>query len=193
TRPARPGPRRRRRAASAVAAAAGTARSRRRLRPERAGAAPAPAAGPEAGLPARATRGRAADEPPPRRRGPRDRGSPRTGSLDVLPQDLRQLRERCAGPGLDRPQRDAEELCDLALREAAPVRERQHLALSLRQLFQRAVDAPGDPALLGALAGAWVGRRLVRDVRRHVTPRARPVDDRVPGDRVEPGRAGPAV
>ena len=62
--------------------------------------------------------------------------------------------ERRARARLDRPERDAEELGDLALREPAPVGEGDHLALALGQLLERAVHAPGDPALLGLVAGA---------------------------------------
>ena len=83
-------------------------------------------------------------------------------------------------------------LGDLALRELAPVRELDHVPFVLRQLLDRAVDAPGEPRRLGALVRAGAGRRLVVEISTAGSGRAPgAVHDRVARDRVEPGGARP--
>src|SRR5262249_38925718 len=164
-----------------------------RPRVARTAAARARAGGRAADRPARAARARGGAALPPRDRALRDRPGPRTVSLDLISQDVRQLRERRSRPRLHCTAGDAEELGDFAVREAAPVCERKALALALGQLLERAVDAPGDPALLGLVARPRVVGRLLGDVRRDLVARARPVDDRVACDRVQPGRTWPPV
>src|SRR5207247_8366722 len=63
----------------------------------------------------------------------------------------------------------------------------------LGKLGKGAVHAPGGPARLGALLGPWVARGLVHRLGGHGPERAAPVDNRVPRDRVEPGRSRPTV
>ncbi len=101
------------------------------------------------------------------------------------------MRERAARARLHGTERNPERLGDLALREIAPVRERDHLALALRQRLERAVHPPLRPRLLGALVRAGLERRLVGRFGRRLVPGAAAIDDRVARDAVEPRRAGP--
>src|SRR5262249_4883922 len=155
----------------------------------------AQAAGPAAGRPAAAARGHEGAAPPPRARGRSNRsarGIP-SHSLQVFAEQIGQPCQRGARARLDRAQWNTKVLGHLTLREAAPVRERDHLVLPLRELLERAVDAPGDPILLGALGRAGAVARRLRYLGRRVDTGARAVDDRVSGDRVEPWRPGPAL
>src|SRR5205085_2506670 len=101
--------------------------------------------------------------------------------------------ERGARAGLDGAERDAQELGDLGLRKAAPVRELDHAALVLAQLLERAVDAPGGPAGLGLLERPGFLRRFLRDLGRRLGARAAAVGDRVARDRIEPRSARTAL
>src|SRR5213076_1223432 len=93
-----------------------------------------------------------------------------------------------ARPGLDRPEWNPEEVGHLALRQAAPVRELDHVALALRQALERAVDPPRDERRLGPLRRAEVERGSVRNLRRRIGPIPRAIDDCVSCDRVQPRR-----
>ncbi len=123
----------------------------------------------------------------PRRR--RGRGN-RACRSPAAPPSSRSARRREPGarPGLHRSERDAQEVRDLALREPAPVRELDHVPLMRRKLLERAVDAPGRPARLGALGRAGVRGGRLRHLGRRLRAGAAAVDDRVARDRVEPGR-----
>src|SRR3954454_5351203 len=118
-------------APSASAEASGTARSR--PRPARSADVRAQAAGPAAVLPALGGRARAAGALPPPATGRRRRRRRRSSSFEILLEKLGEPHQRSARTCLDGAERDAEELGDLALGKAAPVRERDHLALALRQ------------------------------------------------------------
>ena len=59
-----------------------------------------------------------------------------------------------------------EELRHLALRQAAPVGELDHLALSWLELFEGAVHAPRDVRVLGLLRRARLGETRARAARR---------------------------
>ena len=98
-------------------------------------------------------------------------------------------RERIPRPRLDRAQRDAQRLRDLALGEASPVRELDHHALVLRQLLNGPMDAPREPRALGAVRRARLGGCLLVRLDRRLGPSAGRVDDRVPRDRVDPRAA----
>ena len=154
-------------------------------------AARARAAGRAAGRPARAARARGAAAPPRPGRGPSAVDQIlEVAQLEVVSEDRRARRLSAARVRvLTVPSGMPRNSATSTLREAAPVGERDHLALALRQLLERPVHAPRDPALLGAVGRAGFVRRLVRDLRRHIGARARAVDDRVAGDGVEPRRA----
>src|SRR4029078_1110835 len=95
------------------------------------------ARGRRGGRPRRAARASAATAPPPRATALPCRPGLQS-SFELISEDLGAPRQRRPRSCLHRSERDAEELCDLALREAAPVRERDHLALALVELFERA-------------------------------------------------------
>src|SRR5207248_8250432 len=111
-----------------------TARPRARAR-ARAGGRPGRAAN------ARARGARAPRLPRPRRRSLRTRAA---GSCQFSLQYVGEVRERTSHAGLHGSQRDVEEARNLALRQAAPVRELDDLPLTLGQRLERAVYAPGD-------------------------------------------------
>ena len=105
---------------------------------------------------------------------------------------LCELREAASRSGLHRSEREVEVLRHLALRHAAPVRELDHFALARLELFEGAVHAPRDVRVLRLLRRARLVRRELGQLGVGSGPvAAQPVDDRVPGDRVEPaaGRA----
>src|SRR5438132_6504788 len=103
------------------------------------------------------------------------------------------MRKRRTRARLHGPERNSEFLGHFALREVAPVRERDHLALTFGQRFQRAVHAPLHPRAFGALVGPGLERRLVRCLGRRLVARAAPVDDRVARDAVQPRRTRAAL
>src|SRR5437763_988245 len=82
---------------------------------------------------------------------------------------------------------------DLGLREPAPVGELKQRTFVLRELLQRAMDAPGDPRALSFVWRAGLGRRLVGGLGRGLGPCSRAVDDRVSCDGIEPGSPRPAL
>src|SRR4029077_19569328 len=95
-------------------------------------------------------------------------------------------------PGLHGSKREVEVRGDLALRHSAPVSELDHLALPRLEFLEGAVYAPGDLGVLGPLLGARLAGRELGELRvGSWSVAAQPVDDRVPGDRVQPaaGRA----
>ena len=78
---------------------------------------------------------------------------------------------------------------DLALGQAAPVRQLDERALLLRQFLERTVDTPRDPSVLRGLVRPRPRRHHVRRlVHRRLPPPAKAVDDRVARDGVEPRR-----
>src|SRR5438094_5740954 len=102
------------------------------------------------------------------------------------------MRKRRARARLHGPERNSEFLGHLALREVAPVGERDHLALALGQRLECAVDTPLYPGAFGALVGPGLERGLVRRLGRRLVACAAAVDDRVARDAVQPRRARPA-
>ena len=82
---------------------------------------------------------------------------------------------------------------DLALRQAAPVRQLDQRALLLRQFLERTVDAPRRPIRAPRLVRPGPRRGHVRAPRPRPAPRApaKAVDDRVARDGVEPDVASP--
>src|SRR5438105_15815206 len=103
------------------------------------------------------------------------------------------MRKRRARARLHGPERNSEFLGHLALREIAPVGERDHLALALGQRLERAVHAPLHPRAFGALVGTGLERRLVGRLGRRFVARTAPVDDRVARDAVQPRRTRTAL
>ena len=85
-----------------------------------------------------------------------------------------------------------EPLGDLALREPAPVRELDHRPLVLGQDLERPVDAPRRPCGLGLVRRIGLAARAVLELGDRLGRAPEPVRDRVPRDRVEPGRAATA-
>src|SRR5581483_4390160 len=122
-------------------------------------AAGARARGPGAARPRRAGRARAGAAAPPRGSGRRCR-SGRRSSCQLVSEDVGEPHQRGPRARLHGPERDPEELRDLALGEPAPVGERDHLALPFVQLLEGTVHTPRHPALLGEVARAWLPRRL---------------------------------
>src|SRR5438874_1046771 len=78
-----------------------------------------------------------------RARGLRRRPSPRShASFELTLQRVREVRERRTRARLHRAERNPELRGDLALREVAPVGERDHFALAVGKRLERAVHAP---------------------------------------------------
>src|SRR5579862_3431031 len=110
-----------------------------------------------------------------------------------LIQQFREPRQPRPGTCLHRTERDTQMLRDLALRQAAPVGERNRLALALGQLLQGAVHAPGEPVLLRLLCRTGLVGRFVGHFGGSLDALAASVNSRVPRHRVQPRRARPAL
>ena len=87
------------------------------------------------------------------------------------------------------PRNSAISDCESPLQYASSITLRSFVV----QLLERAVDAPGGPARLGALGRAGVRGGLVGRLGRRLGAGSAAVDDRVARDGVEPRRAGPAL
>src|SRR5829696_6606262 len=86
-----------------------------------------------------------------------------------------------------------DQLVEVVRHSSSPSRTSARRARALRAL-DGAVDAPGDVRRLGTLGRARGARRLFGSVGKGLlATRTRPVDDRVAGDCVEPGRPGAAL
>ena len=98
-----------------------------------------------------------------------------------------QVAQRGTRPRLDRAKGDVQEVGDLALRHAAPVRELDERSLLLGKDLECAMDAPRHPLGLGRVSRAGVRRHELGGIvdGRFAAP-PEPVDDRVAGDGEDP-------
>ena len=113
-------------------------------------------------------------------------GAPRRMVVPGVRQYLADLAHAVSEASLDRAERDAEELGDLALREPAPVRELDDRSFVVGQDLERPMHLPGGPRRFGLVRRVGLPARPVHRLRHGLRCSTQSVGDRVARDGVEP-------